>query len=84
MIPGGTGCRLVQARGGQQARAVRLSWENPHEWLLGRIARAAKEGDTAWLLVSIRAMATELDADTVQDLFQAEMGEDGYFGGEEE
>jgi hypothetical protein len=54
-------------------------WENPHEWLLDRIARAAKEGDTAWLLVSIRATATELDADTVQDLFQTEMNEDGYF-----
>jgi hypothetical protein len=28
-------------------------------------------------------MSTEMDADTVQDLFQAEMDEDGYFGGEE-
>jgi hypothetical protein len=44
-----------------------------------RIAQAAKEGDTAWLLVTMRAMATELDADTVQNLFQVEIDEGGYF-----
>jgi hypothetical protein len=64
--------------------ATKYRWENPHEWLLDRIARAAEDGDNGWLLAAVRLMASRLDADDVQDLFQTEMDEDGYFEGEEE
>jgi hypothetical protein len=58
-------------------------WESPHEWLRDRTARAAGEGDGGWLPATLRVIIPALDADTIQDLFQAETDEDGYFGGEE-
>ena len=50
-------------------------WNCPGERLLDRIEQAGEDE----LLAFARAMAPELDSDTIQDLFQNEMDADGYF-----
>ena len=50
-------------------------WENVGDWLHDRIANA----DEPWLRQAIRDLATVLDYDTIQDIFEDEMDEDGYF-----
>lgn len=58
---------------------AKYKWDNPSDWL--RFHLNTLEGERkfdeltkiAWLLV------TELDDDAIQDLFQDEMDEDGYF-----
>lgn len=50
-------------------------WSNPLDWLADRIANA-EESELRGIL---HAVIDKLDADEVQDIFQAEMDEDGYF-----
>lgn len=50
-------------------------WENPYEWLEHKQEEWSKE-ETAQALLSL---ALHTDSDTLQDLFQSDMEEDGYF-----
>ncbi len=50
-------------------------WDNPLEWL----SSASKEWDTAQLRNAILLVAEQCDSDAIQDIFQQEMNEDGYF-----
>lgn len=54
---------------------TRFQWVNPHQWLLEHF-RDAEPDERA--RVATRLMQ-RVDADTIQDLFQAEMERDGYF-----
>lgn len=53
----------------------RYQWSNPHEWLDER----AQDWEKDELLFTLLSLASHLDADTLQDLFQSEMDSDGYF-----
>ena len=50
-------------------------WDSPFEWL----ADKAKSWDAAQLHETLITVAGACDSDTLQDIFQAEMNEDGYF-----
>jgi hypothetical protein len=50
-------------------------WKNPHEWLFEKM----KSWSTEELYCVVDGLANRLDADTIQDLFQIEMEQDGYF-----
>lgn len=57
-------------------------WNNPGEWLEHHIDRLRDSGsDLVRLdLASLaRTLGRELDSDQIQDLFQDQMEEDGYF-----
>jgi len=54
----------------------RNKWNSPHEWLLD-MARSLD--NPAELVSLIGALAGRLDSDSIQDLFQDEMDQDGYF-----
>src|SRR5215469_8923213 len=53
----------------------RYKWDSPFEWL--------KEKADCWpaetLYKSLMDLAVQVDSDTIQDLFQTMMEEDGYF-----
>ena len=52
-------------------------WNYPQEWLLEKCA-----SDTAtieYLTGVINTIVPTLDGDTIQDLFQSEIDEDGFF-----
>ena len=53
----------------------RYKWNTPHEWLMD----AAQSWDSAQLYSALSSIIDKLDADTIQDLYQTEMSEDGYF-----
>lgn len=50
-------------------------WNNPHEWLEDYIPRMI----VPRLRQTIRDLASLLDNDQLQDLFEKEMDMDGYF-----
>ena len=50
-------------------------WNNPGEWLNEKIERA----NGLELLALLTRIVSTMDFDTIQDLFQAEMDQDGYF-----
>ena len=50
-------------------------WSNPIDWLIWKV----KSMDENELRAEIINLAQELDPDTVQDLYQIEMEQDGYF-----
>ena len=52
-------------------------WDCPHEWLLEKIERS---GPTSLRTLSKR-LAIKLSHDDIQELFQGEMSDDGYFDG---
>lgn len=54
-----------------------MKWKNPHQWLIEHSRKFRRQPPA--LLGIIRRLARALDADTIQDLFQEEMKEDGYF-----
>ena len=54
----------------------RRNWKCPHDWLA---EKSAEEEDPVKLRTFIRELAGKLDCDSIQDLFQGEMDEDGYF-----
>lgn len=54
---------------------MKYQYDNPAEWLL----TAAKEWDKAKLYNTIRCLIDYIDVDKIQDIFQQEMDEDGYF-----
>jgi hypothetical protein len=50
-------------------------WTSPAEWLVDK----AESMDRESLIATISELAFKHDSDTLQDLFQSEMDEDGYF-----
>lgn len=50
-------------------------WASAGEWLLD----VASGWDADELYSAVQSMAGRLDGDAIQDLFQAEMNDDGYF-----
>jgi hypothetical protein len=55
-------------------------FENVYEWFIDWIERQPDD----CLLREIKILATSLDADELQDIYQDEMDADGYFSEEEE
>jgi hypothetical protein len=55
-------------------------WAHPLEWL--RYTVNEHREDPAWLADCITSLTTNMDGDTIQDLFQSEMVADGYFAAE--
>lgn len=53
-------------------------WESAHDWLIDAINNHASESK-AELVSLARDMATALDSDQIQDVFQSDMDDDGYF-----
>ena len=56
-------------------------WKTAHEWLEHHLRRAYYGGPGARteLLHCARNLANKLDADQIQDIFEADMDADGYF-----
>lgn len=52
-----------------------FKYDSPAEWLM----IAAKEWDTIKLYNAIGCLVDHIDSDKIQDIFQQEMDEDGYF-----
>lgn len=50
-------------------------WSHPYEWL----ADTARSWDKDTLYSELMNLASNTDSDTLQDLFQMQMDEDGYF-----
>ena len=50
-------------------------WDTPHGWLWEKAQSWSKEE----MYSVIVALSDHLDADTIQDVFQSEMEQDGYF-----
>jgi hypothetical protein len=41
--------------------------------------QAVEEESNTWLMETLRCLASRLNADDIQDIFEAEMSNDGYF-----
>ena len=54
---------------------LRYRWQNPYAWL----HTACSSWDKDRLLLEVRRLAIEHDSDTLQDLYQQDMDDDGYF-----
>lgn len=68
-------------------KSMMYRWSHPGQWLEHHIDQLRDSGsDYARLdLASLaRRLGEQLDSDTIQDLFQGEMEEDGYFDVEEQ
>lgn len=50
-------------------------WANPHEW----IGSAIETWDELRLRAELRAMAAQIDADTLLHMYASDMDNDGYF-----
>jgi len=50
-------------------------WDSPQEWL----EEHCRDADDAELRSVINELLSKLSADDIQDLFQTEMTQDGYF-----
>ena len=53
-------------------------WSSAHDWLHDHIQAIGAE-DSAELVSLTQELGNALDADTIQDLFQSDMEDDGYF-----
>lgn len=58
-------------------------WSNANDWLDEYISRLYDAKDIKQLRYLADEMATQLDGDTIQDLFEYYMDSDGYFEEEE-
>jgi len=52
-------------------------WNNPQEWFQSYVER--NKDNPVELFNLCLLLAGQLDSDTIQDLFQADMDADGYF-----
>jgi len=55
---------------------TKYKWSSPQEWLQQKIAATDDIGKLRGIVTSV---VDKLDSDEIQDVFQAEMDEDGYF-----
>lgn len=56
-----------------------FKWDSPHEWLDDRIQKLVLEKDIQKLSQDFKQLASQCSGDDIQDLFQSDMVEDGYF-----
>jgi hypothetical protein len=54
-------------------------YEGPHDWLNQYVRKKEAKGAIADLVNVIWCLCQEVDADSIQDLFQDDMVADGYF-----
>ena len=60
----------------------RYRWSHPSEWLSFHVDRLANDDSAeahSELVKLVMSLASLLDGDQIQDLFQDEMDRDGYF-----
>jgi len=57
----------------------KYQWPSPHAWLMDRVSAEAGDRRVDWLEQAILAMAACLDSDQIEDIFEIEMEQDGYF-----
>lgn len=50
-------------------------WDSPYEWLMEKAESWTREQ----LFSALENVAVNTDSDTLQDIFEAEMTDDGYF-----
>jgi hypothetical protein len=62
---------------------AKYKFENAHDWLDSYLTRLAEANDVAALFSEAKNLALMLDADQIQDEYQTEMDNDGYFDDEE-
>ena len=55
----------------------RYKWSHPRDWLDDYLTRHADDAER--LLAEAKVLAGLLDSDEIQDEYQREMDEDGYF-----
>ncbi len=63
----------------QTTKEPRYQWRYASEWLQDKVDALAAAGNNAELKGIIDALMGKLAEDDVQDLFQHEMSEDGFF-----
>ena len=51
-------------------------WEHPYEWLVDKVNSGEWDKN---LRVEILELASHLDGDTLQDIYQSDMDADNYF-----
>jgi|SRR5579872_1047186 len=57
-------------------------YDSAHDWLeaeVSRLASGVTGAHSARLVEMVRELARELDSDQIQDLYQSDMDDDGYF-----
>jgi hypothetical protein len=59
---------------------AKYKWDSPHDWLMEK----AQSMTVEQLHSALEAVAYRLDGDSIQDLFQTEMDQDGFFDPETE
>lgn len=66
----------------KEERTEDYRWAGPHEWL----AEKATSDDPVYVRGLLNSLLRYIDAEDIQEIFQAEMDADGYFDslGEEE
>lgn len=57
----------------------RYQWGHPAEWLESRLTTLADDENMNEILSIARDLASKVDGDALQDLFQSDMDADGYF-----
>lgn len=54
-------------------------FDHPHDWLNWKVTQLSQADKTDELCSMLRELAEKVDDDTIQDCFQTEMEQDGYF-----
>jgi len=54
-------------------------WDSPAEWLDKKIQKLSDSGDVTGLCQILRDILPNIDNDIIQNIYQEEMDEDGYF-----
>ena len=54
-------------------------WTCPLDWINDYLNRKAQENDISELLEAAKSLASKLDSDTIQDIYQSDMDEDDFF-----
>ncbi len=57
-----------------------VTWATPHDWLEDKVGQCDSLID---LRKRVMSLAAQLEADTLQELFEGEMAADGYFADED-
>jgi hypothetical protein len=59
-------------------------WSSAQEWLEEKLEKLAEAGDIKELAGIANALMYKVEGDDIQDIFQSEMEEDGYFKPDDE
>ena len=58
---------------------MEYKWSGPHEWLADHTNPLNPKNSAEYLYNALCCLALQVDSDTIQDVFQDEMDETGYF-----